>query len=102
MDNITRLLLEQLDIKTLRAIEKYCEKYLTYSVDFKQVINKYGVKVKNQDVADLQEYCNFMLVMKQAEIKETEKETKANSALPKSEENITSGLDPESNKKEKK
>lgn len=66
MDNITRLIIEQLDTKTLRAIAKYCADYINYSVDYKQVINKYGVKLRADDIAELQEYCKFMLVMKQA------------------------------------
>lgn len=88
MDNtIARLILEQLDIKTLRNLEKYCEKYLNYSVDYKQVIAKYNVKLKADDIADLQEYCNFLICMKQVE----QKDTKAVNAIESS-ENITSTM----------
>lgn len=100
MDNITRLILEQLDIKTLRNLEKYCEKYINYSVDYKQVIQKYNVKLCAKELADLQEYCNFLIVMKQVE----QKEQKANSTNIDS-ENITSTMpkaDVESKKKESK
>ena len=112
MDNITRLIIEQLDIKTIRNIQKYCTNYLTYSVDFKQVINRYGVKLQAKEIAELQEYCNFMLVMKQAEIKEenTQEKTTETKELNKGAnasncENITSTMaegTATSKKKEKK
>ena len=98
MEQITRLILEQLDIKTLRNLEKYCEKYLNYAVDYKQIIKKFNVNVKSKDIAALQEYCNFLIVMKQAEQKE-----KANSTNDS--DNITSTYDNdivESKKKENK
>lgn len=101
MDNtILRLVLEQLDIKTLRNLEKYCEKYLNYAVDYKQVISKYNVKLCAKDIADLQEYCNFLICMKQVEQKDKE----ANSTNSNS-DSITSTMQDsgvESKKKEKK
>ena len=101
MDNtILRLVLEQLDIKTLRNLEKYCEKYLNYSVDYKQIIAKYNVKLKASDLAELQEYCNFLICMKQVE----QKDNKANSTTSDS-DNITSTMQEsgvESKKKESK
>ena len=101
MDQITRLILEQLDIKTLRNLEKYCEKYINYSVDYKQIIQKYNVKLCAKDLANLQEYCNFLIVMKQVE----QKDNAAISTNKNSENNITSTMDNdnvESKKKEKK
>lgn len=98
MEQITKLILEQLDIKTLRNIEKYCEKYINYSVDYSQIIRKYNVKVQTKELADLQEYCNFLIVLKQVEQKE-----KANSTFDS--ENITSTMQNsgvESKKKENK
>lgn len=94
MEQITKIILEQLDIKTLRNIEKYCEKYINYSVDYSQIIRKYGVKVQTKDLADLQEYCNFLIVIKQVEQKE-----KANSTFDS--DNITSTM-VESKEKENK
>ena len=78
MDNISRLIIEQLDIKTIRNLAKYCQNYITYSVDYKQIINRYGVRVQTKDIAELQEYCNFMLIMKQAEIKEDQQKSTEN------------------------
>lgn len=98
MDNtIARLILEQLDIKSLRNLEKYCEKYLNYSVDYKQVIAKYNVKLKADDIADLQEYCNFLICMKQVE----QKDTKAVNAIEGS-ENITSTMNEKNGVESKK
>ena len=100
MDHITKLILEQLDIKTLRNLEKYCEKYLNYSVDYKQIIQKYNVKTNSKELADLQEYCNLLITLKQVEQKDqTAISTNKNS------ENITSTMENdkvESKKKESK
>ncbi len=78
MENTTRLIIEMLDIKTIRNIAKYCENYINYTVDYKQVNNKFGIKEKTKELAELLEYCKYMLVIKQAEIKETETPTPSN------------------------
>lgn len=96
MDHITKLILEQLDIKTLRNLEKYCEKYLNYTVDYKQIIQKYNVKTNSKELADLQEYCNLLITLKQVEQKEA-------ISTNKNSENITSTMENdkvESKKKE--
>lgn len=75
MDTLTKLVLEQLDIKTIRAIQKQCVNYLTYSVDFKQIINRYGTQLKTKEITELQEYCNYLLIIKQAFIEEEKAKT---------------------------
>ena len=78
MEDTTRLIIEQLDIKTIRNIAKYCENYINYTIDYKQIAAKYGIKNKTKEMAEILEYCKYMLVIKQAEIKEPETPTPVN------------------------
>lgn len=111
MDTLTKLVLEQLDIKTIRSIQKQCVNYITYSVDFKQIVNRYGTQLKVKEIAELQEYCNYLLIIKQAYIEEEKEKTTENKELKKEAnasdcENIKSTMaedtDAMSKKKEKK
>lgn len=112
MDNLAKLILEQLDIKTIRSIQKMCVNYITYSVDFKQITNRYGIKLQTKEIAELQEYCNYLLIIKQAYIEEqqqektTEKKEAQKEANASNCENIKSTMTEDtnvtSNKKEKK
>jgi len=95
MEEETKLIINILDIPTLLKIKRQCEIYSTYTIDFKQFNDKFGIKTNQKRFGDMLEYVNQILVFKQFEQKNNESDGKKA-------ENIKSTMDEEQKKKTKK
>lgn len=71
MEEETKLILELLDIGTLLKIKRQCEIYSTYTIDYKQFNEKFGIKTNQKKIGDLLEYINYILIFKQCEQKDS-------------------------------
>lgn len=87
MDQTTIELINMLSIGTLLKLKNQCEKYITYTIDFKQVNNKNRIQARQKLFAEILEQVQATLVFKQVE------NEKANSA--EKSENIKSTMQPE-------
>lgn len=107
MDNCGIEIINMLPKSTLLKLKNQCEKYLNYSVDFKQINNKNGIKARQKTFAEILEQVNATLVFKQCEESEIvvnkEKEEKVTySTMPAQENNSQIPQQCEEIKKEKK
>lgn len=89
MDQTTIELINMLSIGTLLKLKNQCEKYITYTIDFKQVNNKNRIQARQKLFAEILEQVQATLVFKQVE----NEKINANSA--EKSENIKSTMQPE-------
>ena len=72
MEEETKLIIQLLDIGTLLKIKRQCEIYTTYTIDYKQFNDKFGIKTNQKKFGDMLEYVNQILIFKQFEQKESD------------------------------
>lgn len=72
MEEETKLIIQLLDIGTLLKIKRQCEIYSTYTIDYKQFNDKFGIKTNQKKFGDMLEYVNQILIFKQFEQKESD------------------------------
>lgn len=98
MDDLVKEILYVLDIPTLLRIKEQCQRYITYSVDYKQINSRYSVKTRANKFSELLEEVEAQLVLKNFAQKEQNNTNNANMNSP----NIKSSMEKEPEKKSKK
>lgn len=99
MDDLTREILYILDIPTLLRIKEQCNRYITYSVDYKQINSKYGVQTRAKKFSELLEEVEALLVIKN--FAQKEQNNNSNNATTNSPD-IKSSMEKQSTEKKSK
>lgn len=100
MDDLVKEILYVLDIPTLLRIKEQCQRYITYSVDYKQINSKYSVKTRANKFSELLEEVEAQLVLKNFAQKEQNNTNNATMNSPNIKSSMASDPEKKSKKKE--